>query len=302
VNVAQVAAAALRRNLDEVRAHQIEVGPGMQAEDLHDLRVAVRRIRTAVRLFEAFLPPCRASTVEDLEWLGDVLGEVRELDIEIDLVSSLRELRTEEIDQYAGMLIDLLDRRRERAVSVAAEALSSSRAAETFDDLESMCTSLGSSTGAGSTPAEAALPSLVRDRYGKARRAAKTARWSRDLADFHRLRIRCKRLRYLLEFSEEVYGDAVRPGIGRLVLLQDLLGDLQDSRASSGRLTELATGNAEVPPSVSFAAGTAVAAIRRRETKLVRKASYRSKLLARSRWKSIFAALEEPTAARERSR
>ena len=47
--------------------------------------------------------------------------------------------------------------------------------------------------------------------------------------DYHRLRIRCKRLRYALEFLSDLYPGATRPLMRRLVTVQDVLGVHQDA-------------------------------------------------------------------------
>ena len=60
-------------------------------------------------------------------------------------------------------------------------------------------------------PAEIAMPELVLARHGKVAKAARTAKRSGVVSDFHRLRIRCKRLRYALEFSADVYGGRTVP-------------------------------------------------------------------------------------------
>jgi CHAD domain-containing protein len=61
------------------------------------------------------------------------------------------------------------------------------------------------------------------------------------LTRLHALRIACKRLRYTLEFFEEVLGPDTKALIKEIVTLQDHLGDLQDAVVASGILRDFLT-------------------------------------------------------------
>jgi CHAD domain-containing protein len=54
----------------------------------------------------------------------------------------------------------------------------------------------------------------------------------------HALRIACKRMRYTLEFFQEVLGPSTKELIAEIVTLQDHLGDLQDAVVASGILRD----------------------------------------------------------------
>ncbi len=54
------------------------------------------------------------------------------------------------------------------------------------------------------------MPDLIEALHRSATKAARRARRSGDAADFHRTRIRLKRLRYALEFVSEIYDGARR--------------------------------------------------------------------------------------------
>jgi len=86
-------------------------------------------------------------------------------------------------------------------------------------------------------------------------KAAKRAKKSDVAADFHRLRIRCKRLRYSLEFSAELYEGRTRRYTKQLTKLQDQLGLLQDSEVAATRLAGLATGEADLAAATVFVMG-----------------------------------------------
>ena len=75
-------------------------------------------------------------------------------------------------------------------------------------------------------------------------------------AEYHRLRIRCKRFRYALEFLADLYPGSTRPLVKRLVALQDVLGLHQDAAVAIERLRQLATERrGALPAETVFAMG-----------------------------------------------
>ena len=112
-------------------------------------------------------------------------------------------------------------------------------------------------------PALAAVPDLIGSRHVAVVKAARRAKRSGEAADFHRLRIRCKRLRYSLEFSAELYAGRTKRYTRQLTKLQNQLGLLQDAEVAANRLSELAM-TAHLPASTIFVMG-GVAEQHRRE-------------------------------------
>ena len=101
-------------------------------------------------------------------------------------------------------------------------------------------------------------------RHHKVLKAAKRAKHSGTVTDFHGLRIRCKRLRYALEFSSEVYGGQTSRFVRQLTALQDELGVMQDAEVASLQLADLATADTHLPAATIFVMG-GVAERHRRE-------------------------------------
>ena len=89
-------------------------------------------------------------------------------------------------------------------------------------------------------------------------KAARRAKRTGKVADFHRVRIRCKRLRYSLEFTGELYGGRTNRYTRRLTGLQNQLGLMQDAEVTAARLAELAIGDTHLPaPTIFFMGGVA---------------------------------------------
>ena len=74
--------------------------------------------------------------------------------------------------------------------------------------------------------------------------------------DLHALRIRAKRLRYLLEFLQELTGKPGRLLVKRLTELQDLLGSYHDAVVAADFVrTYVESAGAQLPPASMVALG-----------------------------------------------
>jgi triphosphatase len=274
----ELAFAVLRRQLGVVRAKEPGTRLGEDPEELHDMRVATRRLRAAFSLFAGVLPVRAKAFREELGWMGRLLGAVRDLDVQLqslagmavtgmavtgmaatDMVAtnSSRSVAPD-VDGHDPLaeLAALLERERAAARTAMLSGLDSVR----WDRLIKGLTALaqqGPARRSLSTrvPAEIGLPELVLARHDKVTRAAKRAKRSGVVSDFHGLRIRCKRLRYALEFSADVYGDRASRFVRELTVLQDELGEMQDAEVASLQLEALATGEVHLPAATIFVMG-----------------------------------------------
>ena len=96
--------------------------------------------------------------------------------------------------------------------------------------------------GAGpwSVAAREAAPELIESRFASFRKAARRIGADSPPDDYHRLRIKGKRLRYTLEFLGDLYPDDTKPLVKRLTALQDILGEHHDAVVAIERLRDLA--------------------------------------------------------------
>jgi CHAD domain-containing protein len=105
-------------------------------------------------------------------------------------------------------------------------------------------------------PARAVAPDLIEERFRAFRRAARRIEGDSPPTEYHRVRIRGKRLRYALEFLADLYPGQTGPLTKRLTSLQDLLGLHQDAEVAIKRLRRLACEQgADLPPEAIFAMG-----------------------------------------------
>ncbi len=228
--------AAVRRILltllETMRANEDGLRRNLDPEFLHDFRVAVRRTRTCLGQLRDVLP----SEVLDryrgeFSWLGEITGPARDLDVHLIRLEDYRaELPQEDHDGLLP-LRDLLARRRRSEQERLVEALASERYRALVGSWRRVLRDETSTAwpDAASRPLAAFACERVGRRFERV--LARGAKIGKDSppAKLHRLRVDCKKLRYLLEFFRNIYRpEDVTLLIKELKRLQDNLGELND--------------------------------------------------------------------------
>ena len=229
------------------------------------MRVASRRLRAAHALFADVLPPALAEARAELGWIGVTLGAVRDLDVQLDQHEAwLGELEEADRDALAP-LGRLLNEQRAGARAAMLEMLNSRRYEAFVGRYGRLLRARRPrSTGPAAQPARAVAPDLIEARFRRVRALGRRIRPGSPPTDYHRLRIRCKRLRYALEFLTDLYPGQTGPLLRRLVVLQDLLGLHQDGDVAIARLRSLASDPAAaLSAPTAFAMGEVAARYRR---------------------------------------
>lgn len=242
-SMAEAARKVLGLQLAAVRAHDPGTRRGEEPEALHQMRVAVRRSRAALRALGDGIPArVRAEFARELRWLSEVLGAVRDLDVQLQ--RHARRARGRGAAQRRALegLCTHLRAERERCRTQLLRALDSRRYFALLVGLEHFA--FGRSRPATGVRARAPLWQAGSEALERAmavvhRRGGKLARRRRppEAEALHALRIRTKRARYLLEFMGELTGKPGRRVHERLVRLQDRLGEHQDAVVCAHSIT-----------------------------------------------------------------
>ncbi len=237
----ELAYRVLRREASAMLAHLPGTRLGEDIESLHQMRVATRRMRAGIDMFAGVLPVRAARLRTELGWLAGLLGAVRDLDIQLgrfdDWTAKTPADQRGALDELAALLAG--DRVKARRALL--EALDSRRYERLESGLVGMLVQGPSARSiAGRAPAVTTMPALIGDRHRAARKAASRARRTGSATDYHRLRIRCKRLRYALEFASGLYEGELKGFVRQLTRLQDALGSMQDAEVASSRLGVIA--------------------------------------------------------------
>jgi CHAD domain-containing protein len=252
-----VAFAVLRRHLTACLVHEAGTRIGEDAEELHDMRVAVRRLRAALSLFADVLPARAAGYREKLGWLGRALGEVRDQDVQIAQVRAWMDSAETGEAAALGALLPVYEARRRAARRRMLRVLDSRRYARLVAGFAAM---LRHGPLRRSAPAHAPIlttaPALIQRRYRKMRKTEKQIGDGSPPAVYHQLRIRCKRLRYAVEAVADIYGEPAKEFTRRLAAVQDILGEHQDAYVAIEHLHELiADRRLHLPPDTVFVMG-----------------------------------------------
>lgn len=193
------AAAVLTVQIADIRAHVPTALVG-DVEGIHDLRVAVKRLRESMRLFRKLLPGRRRRLMMPaVELLNDTLGAVRERDV---MMLDARELAAE-VDDDGGLCEAAITQwRLER--SAAFEQLLKGWARLTSDDFLPALEELARRTARrkrrlNRLPLERFVLNAVTRALERVHDRLDPALHSTDAAPMHRLRIAVKRLRYSME-------------------------------------------------------------------------------------------------------
>jgi triphosphatase len=249
LSVGEVAFAVLRRHFAVMLAHEPGVRLGEDPEDLHDMRVAARRLRAALKLYADALPRRAEQYERDLRFVADALGEVRDLDVHLDRLAEEASRNGEVLEE----IVALLEERRVEFQRRMLEALDSNR-------YERLVSNFTGTLRRGRSPSPAnsileAVPDLIRRRYKKIRKDVEALTEDSPPEDFHDLRKKCKSLRYALEPLQEIYGKGAKKMVKLLKSIQDDLGDHQDLVVAAGLVEEVSV-TGDLPPRVVFSMGS----------------------------------------------
>ena len=255
-SVGDVVAAYLAGHVAVLREHDA----GLRGETVHRLRIAARRLRSALTTYRPMFEPGAVDALrEELRWLGGELSGARDSEV---LRSHLDALVTDEPPATVHTTLrrridDDLAQAHRRAHAVAVEAVASERYRRLVRSLDAVIQAPALRPKA-SKRARKALPKLLERDARRLRRAAKAARRSHGHATrdetLHEVRKKAKRLRYAAESAAPVLGKRGRRLATRAKKVQDALGAHQDTVASRAWLEEL-TARAEGDADIAFGAG-----------------------------------------------
>jgi len=250
------AAEGFARLADSALAHLLANQPaalrGEQTEGVHQMRVAVRRLRSLLVLFAPVLEERgRRRFMEELRRLGDCLGLARDWDVLAE--ETLQRAEADGVDRgWMGVLRGAVEERRHAAHQAAKKAIGEPDFARFVLSFRawSSCRAAALAPDAKDVPLERLAPDLL-DRLEK--KAAK--RLDRSDADepstLHGLRRSVKKLRYGVEYLDALFGPEAARYATRCNSVQKKLGALNDLETAERRVAELAeNGRLDLVPAM----------------------------------------------------
>lgn len=251
------ACAAILSHLTGVMLHWAgDAGRGVAPEPVHQMRVALRRLRSALSLFRRALGDTgRGEVQSDLRFLLQVLGPARDWDVFTSGTGRRVALALAQ-DRSVGRLLAAAERRRQDSYAALAAHLHGAA----FRRLGIRLACLAAFRPWERMPPDDAVEALARMFAAQAaplrgyaghalsRRLDKLLAQGENLsdltpADLHALRIQGKRLRYAAEFFAPLYpARECRRFLRRIAALQERLGRLNDNTVAAHLMADLAGG------------------------------------------------------------
>jgi len=249
--------------MDHWLANEPAVRDGRDPEGVHQMRVALRRLRSALVAFETTIPAeDRDWMTAEVKWLLQQTGPARDWDVFVgELLQPIVAVNTGDA-KMAG-LVEAGEVMRATSYKNLRQAIDSARYTAFVSKLGAWLEPAPGESRAGSKksePLEDFAAALLRRRH---RKAKKDGQRFDDLApaDRHKLRISLKKLRYSVEFFQSLFGKKRGNAfLKKLKALQDGLGHLNDVAVSQRLLRDLLAeqGDAERKSDLTLAAGVVI--------------------------------------------
>jgi CHAD domain-containing protein len=215
---------ALTQHLKWLLAHDPGTRLRTESESLHQMRVATRRLRAVLRTARPILLSAWvASLDQELDWLSEVLGTARDLDVQIAYFMEESAGLDARDRKLLATFISHLRSQRDAVQQMVLSELSSARYLDLVRRLQQ----------AAHDPAVIESPltvrQLARQAFKKLRKAIKGLRASPSDIALHKVRIKTKRARYAAELTRASVGKPAARFIKAARAIQDLLGIHQDA-------------------------------------------------------------------------
>ncbi|HEU0103904.1 MAG TPA: CYTH and CHAD domain-containing protein [Mycobacteriales bacterium] len=245
VTAGGVVVAHLREQVEELLARDPQVRRD-QPDALHKMRVATRRLRSALQSFRPLLDRAEVDPLRaELQWLAGVLGAVRDTEV---MHARLRALVAEQdpelvVGPVAARIDTVLSARYRQAHDVVLAELEGARYLRLLDDLDALVDDPPLLPDARRRAAQV-LAGPVRKTWKRLDRAMTEAEQAtgqeQDLL-LHEARKDAKRARYAAEAVAGYYGRPATAYAKEVTRLQEVLGEHQDGVVTREALRELAS-------------------------------------------------------------
>jgi CHAD domain-containing protein len=227
-------ASAMLPHIDILQTTAKKINKRKNIEDIHDIRVASRRIRTCLTIFEEYFPPKKFKTwSKEIKGITNAYGAVRDLDVQIELLdriyakvsdpkirSGLRRVRLR-LKQQRG-------KRQEETTNITQVVIESPTLAELKDWCEKNINS--------AAPVDQQTPALYQLGYKNIQHHLDEFLFFEvfvfdpaRVKELHQMRIAAKRLRYSLEVFSELFTHKSDFALDIARQSQEYLGQIHDA-------------------------------------------------------------------------
>ncbi len=239
---AEAARQILEHLFRTIRCNEAGIKDDIDTEFLHDFRVGIRRTRSALSQIRFVFPDGRVARFrKDFSYLGRLTNRLRDLDVALLKQDAYRSLLPGYLRPRLDPLFESLRAERKGEHRRLAAALGCDRYLKIAADWEAFlkCPVAAASPDNAEAPAIGLARRFIGKRYARVIESGTAINPSTPDAELHRLRIECKKLRYLLEFFVSLFpAGEIRLIVEHLKSLQDNLGDFNDLSVQQADLKE----------------------------------------------------------------
>ena len=218
--------------------HDAGMRLGTDIEDVHQARVAVRRLRSHLRTFLPLMEIEWATALrQELGWLADELGAVRDADVLTERLRKHADALPKPDRDTGAKILALVAQRRQAAMAHLLAAIHETR----YVDLLKQLVEAARSPQLAPIAAEAgalALPPLAASLWRNVRAMVDDLDEHATDEQLHKLRIRVKRCRYAAEAVAPVVGKRARSFARAAAEMQEVLGEHHDAVVAAQWLRE----------------------------------------------------------------
>ncbi|MFA6101977.1 MAG: CHAD domain-containing protein [Victivallaceae bacterium] len=265
----------LKLQLDSLRYNEKGIIADIDSECLHDFRVALRKMRVALSELKEVFPEDRiAPFMHEFDELGTITNQLRDHDVFMEQKERLLKILSPAMRPALLNFFKTMQRRRRRQFLALIAIISSSKYLSMITAWEKFL------NGADKLPAtekseNSVLPGvagIILKRLGRVIDKGLAVKTSSPDSVVHKVRIQCKKLRYLLDFFYSVLPDGKTGRVIRdLKRIQTLLGDFNDFsvqiRNMEIRLHKLTSGKTAIENAAAFGAIIAALSKEKAETR-----------------------------------
>jgi CHAD domain-containing protein len=229
----------LKTRLEEMCALRERALDSSNPEGVHDMRVASRRLRSALRDFMPHVRKRHLSTsLQGIKRMADALGEVRDQDVAIIALDKLALKAPPEVSPGIQALANIRRTRRDEAHAQLTPILDQDPVVQLQSNFlaaldGALKPAQGKRSKQSAPPAQAltyreVARDTILDRLKEFEKLSDSLYHPLKVKPLHKMRIAAKRLRYALELFEQCWGKPIALLARQVAAIQSDLGELHD--------------------------------------------------------------------------
>jgi CHAD domain-containing protein len=223
----------LRFLLQILKINEAYIERDLDTEFLHDFRVAIRRTRSALSQIKNVFPKEPTERFKkDFAFIGKLSNDLRDQDVYLLYEANYKKMLPGVLQGDIDPLFDYLRRERKKSLRKVVSGIKSAEYKSIIRDWEKFLTR---EPDTAATEPNAGLPiidlasKIIHKQYRRVLKSGNRIHADTEDEVLHRLRITCKKLRYMIEFYAVLYPpEQIKKLINQLKKLQDNLGDFND--------------------------------------------------------------------------